>query len=78
VILAQGTADVLSGGQTPRYRLLLPRATFQPLLGAGHAPQSDRPTAIVGLIRRAVAASHAGPATPPGDRATPTPPSERN
>jgi pimeloyl-ACP methyl ester carboxylesterase len=51
VILAQGTADVISSGQTPRYLLAVPGATFQPLFGAGHAPQSDAPASILGLVR---------------------------
>lgn len=59
VILAQGTADVISGGQTPRYLLALPDATFYPLLGAGHAPQSDAPDNIVWLVRRATRAADA-------------------
>jgi pimeloyl-ACP methyl ester carboxylesterase len=53
VILAQGTADVISSWQTPRYLLLLPGATFQYLLGAGHAPQSDSPGSILGLVHQA-------------------------
>lgn len=53
VILAQGTADVISSGQTPRYLLALPGATFHPLLGAGHAPQSDTPNSILRLVRQA-------------------------
>jgi pimeloyl-ACP methyl ester carboxylesterase len=53
VILAQGTADVVASGQTPRYLLALPSATFQPLLGAGHAPQSDAPGSILRLVRQA-------------------------
>jgi pimeloyl-ACP methyl ester carboxylesterase len=53
VILAQGTADVIASGQTPRYLLVLPSATFQPLLGAGHAPQSDTPDSILRLVRQA-------------------------
>ena len=54
VILAQGTADVIGSGQTPRYLLTVPGATFQPLLGAGHAPQSDAPDKHpAGLVRQA-------------------------
>jgi pimeloyl-ACP methyl ester carboxylesterase len=53
VILAQGTADVVASGQTPRYLLTLPGATFAPLLGAGHAPQSDTPHSILRLVRQA-------------------------
>jgi pimeloyl-ACP methyl ester carboxylesterase len=53
VILAQGTADVIGSGQTPRYLLAVPGATFHPLLGAGHAPQSDAPDSILRLVRHA-------------------------
>jgi pimeloyl-ACP methyl ester carboxylesterase len=53
VILAQGTADIVASGQTPRYLLTLPSATFTPLLGAGHAPQSDAPHSILRLVRHA-------------------------
>ncbi|MDT7595517.1 MAG: hypothetical protein QOJ06_1063 [Pseudonocardiales bacterium] len=52
VILAQGTADIVGSGQTPRYLLAVPSATFEPLLGAGHAPQSDAPDSILRLVRR--------------------------
>jgi pimeloyl-ACP methyl ester carboxylesterase len=63
VILAQGTADVIASGQTPRYLLAVPGSTFMPLLGAGHAPQSDSPEAILRLVRRATAAAIRTPAT---------------
>ncbi|MBV8543031.1 MAG: alpha/beta hydrolase [Pseudonocardiales bacterium] len=53
VMLAQGTADVISSGQTPRHLLALPGATFHSLLGAGHAPQSDAPDSILRLVRQA-------------------------
>ena len=53
VILAQGTADIIASGQTPRYLLTLPSATFVPLLGAGHAPQSDAPDSILGPVHQA-------------------------
>ena len=53
VILAQGTADIIASGQTPRYLLALPGASFHPLLGAGHAPQSDTPDSILRLVRQA-------------------------
>lgn len=53
VLLAQGTADVIASGQTPRYLALVPGARFHPLIGAGHAPQSDAPGAILGLLREA-------------------------
>src|SRR3954470_21038385 len=33
VLLAQGTADLISGGQTPRYLALVPRSRFRPLVG---------------------------------------------
>jgi pimeloyl-ACP methyl ester carboxylesterase len=57
VLLAQGAADVIASGQTPRYLLLVPGSSFAPLWGAGHAPQSDAPDAIVLLVRRAAAAT---------------------
>jgi pimeloyl-ACP methyl ester carboxylesterase len=57
VVLAQGTADVIAAGQTPRYLWLVPGSSFTPLWGAGHAPQSDSPEAIVMLVRRAAAAA---------------------
>jgi pimeloyl-ACP methyl ester carboxylesterase len=57
VILAQGTADVIALGQTPRYLPAIPTARFVPLLGAGHAPQSDTPDAILGLVDEAHAAA---------------------
>jgi pimeloyl-ACP methyl ester carboxylesterase len=57
VVLAQGTADVIAAGQTPRYLCLIAGSRFVPLLGAGHAPQSDVPGAIVRLVRRATGAA---------------------
>jgi pimeloyl-ACP methyl ester carboxylesterase len=57
VILVQGTADVIAGGQTPRYLWLIAGSRFVPLLGAGHAPQSDAPGAIVRLVRQATGAA---------------------
>jgi pimeloyl-ACP methyl ester carboxylesterase len=60
VILAQGTADLLAAGQTPRYLAAIPTARFAPLLGAGHAPQSDVPETILRLVREATAAAAPG------------------
>jgi len=57
VVLAQGTADVISVGQTPRYLAAIPGSRFVPLAGAGHAPQSDTPDAIVALVHEATAAA---------------------
>ncbi|MFC5950017.1 alpha/beta fold hydrolase [Pseudonocardia lutea] len=57
VVLAQGTADVIAAGQTPRYLCLIAGSRFVPLLGAGHASQSDVPGAIVRLVRRATGAA---------------------
>ena len=51
VTLAQGALDVVGAGQTPRYLPLIPRARFQLLPGAGHAPQSDAAEAILALVR---------------------------
>jgi pimeloyl-ACP methyl ester carboxylesterase len=62
VLLAQGTADVIAAGQTPRYLGLVPGSSFTPLWGAGHAPQSDSPRAIALLVRRAAAAAGPRPA----------------
>jgi pimeloyl-ACP methyl ester carboxylesterase len=53
VILAQGTVDVMASVQTPRYLAFIPRSRFQPLVGAGHAPQSDAPHAILRLVHEA-------------------------
>ena len=53
VIVAQGALDVVGSGQTPRYTPLIPGANFTLLPGGGHAPQSDTPHAINGLVRRA-------------------------
>ena len=58
VILAQGTRDWVSGGQTARYRVAVPRSRFQPLFDAGHAPQSDSPDEIVRLVRAATRRAH--------------------
>lgn len=59
VILAQGTADLVAVGQTPRYLAAIADARFVPLVGAGHAPQSDTPAAILALVREATAAADA-------------------
>ncbi len=55
VTLVQGTRDWVAGGQTLRYLPLVPGARFRPLLFAGHAPQSDRPRAVVRLVRETAA-----------------------
>jgi pimeloyl-ACP methyl ester carboxylesterase len=55
VILAQGTLDALAAGQTPRYLAAVPGSRFVPLLGGGHAPQSDVPDTIVRLVHQATA-----------------------
>jgi pimeloyl-ACP methyl ester carboxylesterase len=57
VILAQGTIDVMSTPQTLRYLTMVPGSRLHPLLGGGHAPHSDAPGAIVGLVREATAAA---------------------
>ena len=57
VILAQGTVDVMASVQTPRYLAFIPRSRFQPLVGAGHAPQSDAPHAILQLVHEATTAA---------------------
>ena len=55
VVLAQGSADLIAAGQTPRYLAAIPGARFVPLVGAGHAPQSDVPEAIVALVQETTA-----------------------
>jgi pimeloyl-ACP methyl ester carboxylesterase len=56
VVLAQGVRDLLSGGQTARYLLLVPGSRFRLLRRAGHAPQSDTPDVIVEMVHQAVRA----------------------
>jgi pimeloyl-ACP methyl ester carboxylesterase len=67
VTLVQGTADLIASGQTARYLPLIPGSRFRPLLAAGHAPQSDRPTTIVRLVERTAAragrVAHPAPAS---------------
>ena len=63
VLLVQGTSDWIAGGQTVRYLPLVPGSRFRPLLGAGHAPQSDRPRTLVRLVQQA--AAQAGRAVQP-------------
>jgi pimeloyl-ACP methyl ester carboxylesterase len=63
VILAQGTADLISSLQTPRYLAVVPGSTFRPLLAAGHAPQSDSPAAIIALVRQASSRATTGART---------------
>jgi len=62
VTLAQGAADVVGAGQTPRYLPLIPGSRFQLLPGAGHAPQSDATDAILDLVRRTTALADAASA----------------
>jgi pimeloyl-ACP methyl ester carboxylesterase len=57
VVLAQGTGDLVAAGQTPRYLAFVRGARFRPLVGAGHAPQSDAPGAILRLVRDATRAA---------------------
>jgi pimeloyl-ACP methyl ester carboxylesterase len=61
VVLAQGTLDAISVGQTPRYLAGIPGSRFVPLVGAGHAPQSDAPGAILALVHRAAGEASAAP-----------------
>ncbi|RYE93447.1 MAG: alpha/beta hydrolase [Myxococcales bacterium] len=65
VVLAQGNLDAISFGQTMRYLPLIDRARFRTLLGAGHAPQSDVPGAIVALVHEAAAGARVGSPAPP-------------
>jgi len=60
VVLAQGTADLVAVGQTPRYLAMISGARFVPLYGAGHAPQSDAPGAILRLLGEATAEAAEG------------------
>jgi pimeloyl-ACP methyl ester carboxylesterase len=73
VILAQGTADLVAVGQTPRYLAAIAGARFVPLIGAGHAPQSDTPGAILALVRDATAAAGRHAAGGPGTLAALSP-----
>jgi pimeloyl-ACP methyl ester carboxylesterase len=57
VVLAQGTADLIAVGQTPRYLTAIPTARFVPLLGAGHAPPVRYPQVILRLVDEASAAA---------------------
>jgi pimeloyl-ACP methyl ester carboxylesterase len=50
VMLAQGAVDMVGAGQTPRYLALIPGSRFQLLPGAGHAPMSDVPDALIALV----------------------------
>jgi pimeloyl-ACP methyl ester carboxylesterase len=63
VILAQGAVDVVGAGQTPRYLGLIPGSRFELLPGAGHAPQSDTPEAILALVHRAADSARRGTAS---------------
>jgi pimeloyl-ACP methyl ester carboxylesterase len=72
VTLAQGTVDLLAGGQTPRYLLAVPWARFIPLPGAGHSPESDTPKTILHLVRETTGRADALPQHPtvrPGQQA---------
>jgi pimeloyl-ACP methyl ester carboxylesterase len=69
VTLAQGTADLIASGQTVRYLPLVPGSRFRPLLAAGHAPQSDRPTTIVRLVQRTAARADGGAEPAPAPEA---------
>jgi pimeloyl-ACP methyl ester carboxylesterase len=59
VVLAQGTRDWLSGGQTPRYLLAVPGSHFRSLPRAGHAPHSDSPDEIIRLVHEVTFRSRA-------------------
>lgn len=64
VMLAQGAVDVVGAGQTPRYLALIPGSRFQLLPGAGHAPQSDVPDAIIALVRQTSERAHGATEAP--------------
>ena len=57
VTLAQGSLDLIGALQAPRYVPLIPGAEFQLLVGAGHAPHSDAPEAIIRLVQQTAAAA---------------------
>jgi pimeloyl-ACP methyl ester carboxylesterase len=72
VALAQGTVDLLAGGQTPRYLLAVPGSRFTPLPGGGHSPESDTPRTILHLVRHTTRRADALPRHPtirPGQKA---------
>ncbi|HLZ37379.1 MAG TPA: alpha/beta hydrolase [Mycobacteriales bacterium] len=73
VTIAQGSLDVIGALQAPRYVSLIPGSRFQLLVGAGHAPQSDAPDAIVRLVRQTAAAASTPIRSSSAD-VTPTPP----
>ncbi len=66
--LVQGVADWIASGQTVRYLPWIPASRFVPLLWAGHAPQSDRPTTIVRLVEETAAGPAGGAAARPQPR----------
>jgi pimeloyl-ACP methyl ester carboxylesterase len=68
VTLAQGTVDLLAGGQTPRYLLTVPGARFASLAGEGHSPMSDTPATIVELVTETVRRAGAAAPGPSPDR----------
>jgi pimeloyl-ACP methyl ester carboxylesterase len=51
VTLVQGVLDWVAPGQAARYAVVISGSWFEPLLLAGHAPQSDRPGEIVRIVR---------------------------
>lgn len=59
VVLAQGLLDGIAAGQTVRFLPAVPGARFEPLVAAGHAPQSDMPEAIIRLVHEAAAGARA-------------------
>jgi pimeloyl-ACP methyl ester carboxylesterase len=55
VLLAQGTCDLIAGGQTVRYLACVPGARFVVLPFAGHAAQGDVPEQVAMLVRTTAA-----------------------
>jgi pimeloyl-ACP methyl ester carboxylesterase len=55
VVLAQGSADLLAAGQTPRFLAQIPHATFRLLPCAGHAAQADVPELVAHFVISAAA-----------------------
>jgi pimeloyl-ACP methyl ester carboxylesterase len=51
VTLVQGVLDAIAPGQAARYLLAVPGAHLELVTFAGHAPQADRPEAILRIVR---------------------------
>ncbi len=59
--VAWGTKDrILPYAQAATAKMILPKATHVPLVGAGHVPMVDEPEQIIKLIDETVAKTHSG------------------